>query len=107
LYMSESGEDIRGEDVVEPVSDTAGPHAFAVRFHLHPDVVASILQDGETVLLRLPSGTGWQLRADGAAVALEGSIYLGGPQLRRTEQVVLSSLEDGPQHVKWAITKVG
>ena len=107
LYMSESGEDIRGEDVVEPVSDTAGPHAFAVRFHLHPDVVASILQDGETVLLRLPSGTGWQLRADGAAVALEESIYLGGAQLRRTEQVVLSSLPDGPQHVKWAITKVG
>jgi uncharacterized heparinase superfamily protein len=107
LYMSESGEDIRGEDAVEPAVDGAGPHAYTVRFHLHPDVDASLQQDGEAVLLRLPAGSGWRLRADGARLTLEESIYLGGPQLRRTEQVVLTGAEDGPQHVKWAITKVG
>jgi uncharacterized heparinase superfamily protein len=103
LYMAESGEDVRGEDVIEAPT----PQPFTLRFHLHPTVQANVQQDGETVLLRLPSGGGWRLRADGARVALEESIYLGGPEPRRTEQVVLSGFADGPQQVKWAITKVG
>lgn len=103
LYMSESGEDIRGEDVVE----AAQPQPFALRFHLHPDVRASLQQDGEAVLLRLKSGGGWRLRADHARLSLEESIYLGGAEPRRTEQVVLTGLADGPQQIKWAISKVG
>ncbi len=107
LYISESGEDIRGEDAVEPVADDGGPHPYTVRFHLHPDVSASLQQGGEAVLLRLPSGSGWRLRAEGATMTLEESIYLGGPQLRRSEQIVLNGLQDGPQQVRWAITKLG
>jgi uncharacterized heparinase superfamily protein len=103
LYMAESGEDIRGEDVVEAPS----PQPFSVRFHLHPEVTASLQQDGEAVLLRLRSGTGWRLRADGARLSLEESIYLGGLEPRRGEQVVLTGFADGPQQVKWAISKVG
>ncbi len=102
LYVAESGEDIRGEDVIE----AATPQPFTIRFHLHPAVIANLQQDGEAVLLRLPTG-GWRLRAEGAKVSLEESIYLGGPEPRRTEQVVLTGLQDGPQHVKWAITKLG
>jgi uncharacterized heparinase superfamily protein len=102
LYLAESGCDIRGEDVIE----AATPQPFTIRFHLHPTVVASMLQDGEGALLRLPSG-GWRLRAEGAKMSLEESIFLGGPEPRRSEQVVLTGLQDGPQHVKWAITKVG
>ena len=101
--MAESGEDIRGEDVVE----AAEPQPFTLRFHLHPDVQASLQQDAEAVLLRLRSGGGWRLRADGARLTLEESIYLGGAEPRRTEQVVLTGHPDGPQHVKWAINKVG
>jgi uncharacterized heparinase superfamily protein len=78
-----------------------------VRFHLHPNVDASLQQDGGAVLLRLPSGSGWRLRADGMRLTLEESIYLGGPEPRRSEQVVLGGFQDGPQTVKWAITKVG
>jgi uncharacterized heparinase superfamily protein len=103
LYLAESGEDVRGEDVVEAPT----PQPFALRFHLHPDVNASLQQDGEAVLLRLRAGGGWRLRADGAAMSLEESIYLGGPEPRRSEQVVLTGYADGPQQVKWAISKVG
>ncbi len=103
LYMGESGEDIRGEDAVE----AAEPQPYTLRFHLHPDVTASLQQDGEAVLLRLRSGAGWRLRADGARMVLEESIYLGGSEPRRSEQVVLSGYPDGPQQVKWAISKVG
>ena len=104
LYLAESGEDIRGEDAVEASSG----QPYAVRFHLHPSVAASLQQDGEGVLLRLPgAGGGWRLRAEGAKITLEESVYLGGVEPRRSEQVVLSGFADGAQQVKWAITKVG
>jgi uncharacterized heparinase superfamily protein len=103
LYLAESGEDLRGEDVVE----AARGQAYTVRFHLHPTVVASLQQDGEGALLRLPGGSGWRLRADGLRITLEESIYLGGAEPRRSEQLVLHGPADGPQSVKWAITKAG
>jgi uncharacterized heparinase superfamily protein len=101
--MADSGDDIRGEDAIEAES----PQPYTIRFHLHPNVDASLQQDGEAVLLRLPSGSGWRLRADGARMTLEESVYLGGATPRKAEQVVLSGYEDGPQQVKWAITRVG
>jgi uncharacterized heparinase superfamily protein len=102
LYMSETGEDIRGEDSIEASTG----QGYTVRFHLHPSVDASLQQDGEAALLRLPSGAGWRLRADGTHMTLEESIYLGAGTLRRGEQIVLNGYADGPQQMKWAITKV-
>ncbi len=103
LYLAESGEDVRGEDAVEAPS----PLPYVVRFHLHPFVVPTLQQDGETVVLRLASGVTWKFRAVGAAVGLEESIYLGGPQPKPSQQIVLTGSADGPQLVKWAITKFG
>ncbi len=101
FYIAASGEDIRGEDVVE----AREPQPFAVRFHLHPAVKASM--QGEAVLMRLPGGGSWQLRADGALPTLEESVYLGGNDVKRTEQVVLASRADQPQQVRWAFTRAG
>jgi uncharacterized heparinase superfamily protein len=102
LYLAESGEDIRGEDAVEAENDLA----YAIRFHLHPAVTAVMQPEGDAVLLRLPSGGNWRLKSDGARMTLEESVYLGEDEPRRSEQVVLTGLADGPQQVKWAITKV-
>ncbi|WP_428487512.1 heparinase II/III family protein [Rhodopila sp.] len=102
LYMAESGEDVRGEDLIE----SPDPQPFTLRFHLHPHVQASLQQDGATALLRLRSGSFWRLRADGARLTLEESIYLGGTEPRRSEQIVLTGFADGPQMVKWALSKV-
>ncbi len=102
LYMAESGEDIRGEDSIE----AAQPLPFAVRFHLHPGVVASMQQDGRSVVLRLPGGSVWSLRAKSVAIGLEESIYLGGEEPRATQQVVLTGGGE-EQKAEWAITKVG
>lgn len=103
LYLAESGDDLRGEDMVEVGGDGTLP-PFALRFHLHPGVVASLLQDESAALLRLPSGIGWKIRAKGARVALEESVYLG-LEPRRSSQVVLVA-EDGEASVQWAITRV-
>lgn len=103
LYLAESGEDLRGEDFIEAEQ----PQPFVIRFHLHPGVTASLQQDNEAVLLRLPSGQGWRLRANGTRIDVEDSVYFGTAEPRRSEQIVLSPYQDGSQIVKWAITKLG
>ena len=101
LGLSENGEELQGEDAIE--ADTAQP--FNVRFHLHPNVTASLAQDDETVLLRTPSGLGFRLKAEGAVPRIERSVYFGQSEPRRAEQIVLPGHQDGPQHIKWTITK--
>jgi len=103
FYLSESGDDLRGEDVLEAEREVAVP-GFTVRFHLHPAVVANPQQDEAGVLLRLPSGVGWRLRAKGARVAIEESIFFAG-EPRRSQQVVLHA-EPGATSVQWAIVRV-
>jgi uncharacterized heparinase superfamily protein len=102
LGLSENGEEIQGEDLIE----AAQPQPFTIRFHLHPNVTASLQQDDGAVLLRLASGQGWRLRAEGAPIRVEESVYFGHAEPRRAEQVVLAGHQDGPQHVKWSITKI-
>ncbi len=103
LYLSASGDDLRGEDLMEG----AAPYGGVVRFHLHPNVQASLQQDGEAALLRLPLGGFWRLRADGGSVGIEESIYFGGSEPRRSEQITITIPSDGPQQAKWAISRMG
>lgn len=105
LYIDASGGDVRGEDVL----DGAGGQGFRARFHLHPDVKASIIQDGAAVLLRLPAGAGWRFIASGGALGVEESIYLGaGGRPRRAEQIVVrGSLAGAGARLKWAFRREG
>jgi uncharacterized heparinase superfamily protein len=102
LYLAADGDDLRGEDKLTGRSGTA----FAVRFHLHPSVDARLVQDASAVLLRLPSGLVWRLRATGAELSLAESIYLGSGELRKTQQIVLSGTTDASgASVRWAIRR--
>jgi uncharacterized heparinase superfamily protein len=102
LFLSADGDDLRGEDRIEGRPGSG----FTIRFHLHPDVDVSIIQDGDAVLLRLASGVGWRLRAQGAQLGLAESVYLGAGETRKTQQVVLSG-HVGSQGavVRWAIRR--
>jgi uncharacterized heparinase superfamily protein len=104
LFLAADGEDVRGED---RLTGRAG-QAFAIRFHLHPLVQASLTQEGGTVLLRLPSGTGFRLRAQGAVMSLAESVYLGGGEPRKSQQVVLDGhVGSSGAEVKWALRREG
>ena len=104
LYINASGSDIRGEDTLEG----SGDHKFSIRFHLHPSVKASLVQDGTSVLLRLPDKSGWRMRCSGGIASLQESIYLGdGQETKRTEQIVIvGASQQGAAQVKWALTKL-
>jgi uncharacterized heparinase superfamily protein len=104
LFLAADGEDLRGEDRLE------GPagQGFAIRFHLHPAVQASLSQDGGTALLRLASGVGWRLRAQGAVMNLAESIYLSGLEPRKTQQVVLDGhVGSAGAAVRWGLRREG
>jgi uncharacterized heparinase superfamily protein len=104
LFLAADGDDLRGED---RLTGRAG-QAFAIRFHLHPLVQASLTQEGSTVLLRLPSGTGFRLRAQGAVMSLAESVYLGGGEPRKSQQVVLDGhVGSTGAEVKWALRREG
>ncbi|TCZ63064.1 heparinase [Roseicella aquatilis] len=102
LYLDQNGEDLRGEDIVEMAEAGAAVPGFLVRFHLHPAVVATPQPEAEAVLLKLASNQVWRLRAKGAGVAVEESVYLGGGEPRRTTQVVLT-VKPQTNTIQWAI----
>jgi uncharacterized heparinase superfamily protein len=103
LFLAADGEDLRGED---RLTGRAG-QGFAIRFHLHPSVQASLTQDGNAVLLRLPGGIGWRLRMQGAVLSIGESIYVGaGGGTKKTRQVVLDGhVGSNGAIVKWALRR--
>jgi uncharacterized heparinase superfamily protein len=102
LFLAADGEDLRGE---ERLTGRPGA-AFAVRFHLHPSVQASMAESGDAALFRLPSGMHWRLRAAGAEVSLGESVYLGSGMARKTQQVVLSgTVGTEGAVIRWALRR--
>lgn len=121
IFVAVDGGDLRGEDgLFRPVEDGApdDPEArlrFAIRFHLHPDVRASLSRDSLSALLVLPNGDGWRFRTDGGPVRLERSVYLaaGAPPKRSTQLVIVGEAEPygggdrPPNRVRWAFQRLG
>jgi len=121
LFLAVDGGDLRGEDgIYRPVED--GPPddpekllRFAIRFHLHPGVKASLSRDSLSALLVLPNGDGWRFLTDGGPVRLERSVYLAGgaPPVRSTQLVIAGEAESygggdrPPNRVRWAFQRLG
>jgi uncharacterized heparinase superfamily protein len=102
LSLAADGDELRGGEIL------AGPTGrdFALRWHLHPSVQASLAQNGQTALLRLPSGAGWRLRVPGGDLSLEASVYCGGEKPRRSLQLKLSGrMQTDPTVVEWTLTR--
>ncbi len=82
---------------------------YDIRFHLHPDVEASLDMGGAAVSLVLRSGEIWVFRSDGAAaLALNPSVYLEKTRLkpRATRQIILSGRATGyATRIRWSLAK--
>ncbi|MDP4022578.1 heparinase II/III family protein [Methylobacterium sp. NEAU 140] len=80
-------------------------HDVAIRFHLHPGIAVRGVPEG----LELASALGevWLFSAEGAAVAVEESVYfsgLTGP--RRTDQIVLHLRVADDTEVRWTFARL-
>ena len=104
LYVGAAGSDVRGEDSLTHLRQRRRRgREFAVRFHLHPDVRCAMTEDRRAALLRLPGGAMWQMRAAGASMSIDESVYAGdGATRRRTSQIALTGPIEDAITVKWA-----
>ncbi len=97
----------RFETIMERVRHQGVP--FSIRFHLHPDVDATLDLGGTAVSMAQKSGEIWVFRHDGVGeLTLEPSVYLETGRLkpRATKQIVLSShVLDYARHLGWTLAK--
>jgi uncharacterized heparinase superfamily protein len=108
LYLDAAGQDLRGEDLLAGSGRRARGTPFALRFHLHPALQASLLQNGAAVLIKTGSGQGWRFRAAGGTLSVEESVYFGDRgEMRRAQQIVVAGVVDERgAAVKWALARV-
>ncbi len=109
IYMTDEGNDLRGQDDLNCAFDLLEPVETAIRFHLHPNVTASFINDDEEILLRMPGGIGWRFKRSAGALCLEDSVYLGeGVTPRKTKQIVIyGKMNDKEATVKWSLRREG
>ena len=122
LELAVDGRTIAGEETLAAVSESEQATfgraleregekgvPFNIRFHLHPDVDATIDLGGTAVSMALKSGEIWVFRYDGAAkLSLEPSVYLEKNRLkpRASKQVVLSGAAiDYATRIRWSLAK--
>ncbi|MBA83571.1 heparinase II/III family protein [Thalassobius sp. S69A] len=82
---------------------------YQIRFHLHPEVDATVDMGGASISLALKSGELWLFRHEGVAqMTLEPSVYLEKGRLRprATKQIVLSGRAmDYATRIRWSLAK--
>lgn len=120
LFMTPDGMELRGEDTMSAQSSRGqarfarmretGAVIWRARFHLHPDVQASLDLGGDAVSLTLRSGEVWIFRQSGGDLTLEPSTYLDQRRLnpRLTQQIVVSvAAMDYASRIKWVVGRAG
>lgn len=122
LHLGFDGRQLRGEDALVALDAAAKKKfdlnfdkskmrgvPFSVRFHLHPDVDATLDMNGMAVSMALKSGEIWVFRFQGdAELFLDSSVYLEKSRLspRATKQIVLSGTAmEYSTRVGWSLAK--
>src|SRR6056297_1078821 len=122
LDLTFDGRGVAGEDMLLTLNETDRRRfdramdavtlqgvTFEIRFHLHPDVDASLDMGGAAVSMALKSGEIWVFRSDGAVkLSLEPSVYLEKNRLkpRATKQIVLSGrVMEYATRTRWSLAK--
>ena len=114
LFVDTAGEDLRGEDVLMPASSKSKYIAarFHLRFHLHPQVSATLQGGSSSVLLVSHGGHGWQFRFAPQAdqiLKIEESVFMGDDGIpQRCQQIAIAgTLQPKDTQMKWAMRYVG
>ncbi|WP_332682841.1 heparinase II/III family protein [Bosea sp. (in: a-proteobacteria)] len=107
LLLAPGGRELVGEDEISPSARMASLPA-AARFHLHPNVKASLIREGEGALLALPSGEVWAFEASGLPVTLEESVFFAAADgRRRTSQLIVDFDAATTPQISWRFARLG
>ncbi|MEE2746630.1 MAG: heparinase II/III family protein [Pseudomonadota bacterium] len=104
LAVETCGTNMYGEDQIIGKSDGF----LALRFHLHPNVQATLIQSGQAVLLKLRRGRGWKFFSRELELKLEDSIYCNGyNRRRRSQQIVIRKKLIGERTlIRWGMKTI-
>jgi len=79
----------------------------ALRFHLHPDIKASLSANGETCLLETREGEQWRFDCPEFEVQLAESIFFATlPAPKPTWQIVINTKAYDNPEINWALQKI-
>ncbi len=111
LLLRDDGTELRGEDLLVPNGRKGkrGKVAYAIRFHLGPDIEARLSEDGRGAGIALADGSYWQFRVGEGEVSIEDSIWVDG-QARPVpiQQLVMQGLVSrGGGNFSWLLKKMG
>ena len=115
LSLSAGGQTLAGEDRLS--GESAPPVPAVLRFHLHPAINATVLQDGSAALLvangqpgagqAAHAQEGWLFRCDDSRVTLEESLFMADPHgPRRTIQIVIAFDAAAGVAISWRLDRV-
>jgi len=106
LRLSRDGSALRGQDRLIAVGD-APDVPYALRFHLHPRIAASPLNDGRGALL-VGAEVVLAFEAGGLPVAIEESIFFAAPEgPRPCAQLVIHGHASDIAEVSWSFRRQG
>lgn len=107
LLLNPGGSQLIGEDEFGPAATVEALPA-AARFHLHPNVKASLIREGEGALLALPSGEVWAFEASGLRVGLDESVFFAAADgRRRSSQLVVEFDAVATPQISWRFARLG
>ena len=86
-----------------------GKVAYAIRFHLGPDIEARLSEDGRGAGIALADGSYWQFRVGEGEVTIEDSIWVDGhARPIPIQQLVMQGLVSrGGGNFSWLLKKMG
>ena len=122
LHLSPNGRRLTGTDLLSSTTPEAreqfgrmversplGGLPYTIRFHLHPDVDASLDMGGAAISMQLRSGEIWVFRHDSRAdLALAPSAWLERGRLapRHSQQIILTGFaQDYESRIGWTLAK--
>ena len=126
LFLSAEGGDFRGEDTFGAEGAAANKtlekrlgrlsraqresgFVAEARFHLHPELSAALVAEGEAATLRLPHGEVWVMRQSGGVLSIEESVYLGrwGRPEKTAALLIRFDVGAAGGRIRWAFRRVG
>ncbi len=106
LILKNNGATLQGSDVLSTLQNTN----FAVRFHLHPSISTSTINNGSKILLRTQSGQGWEFFCDNYQAILEESVYVSDKHCdapRRSQQITINgTTNENETEITWLFKRI-
>ncbi|MBV9567001.1 MAG: heparinase II/III family protein [Hyphomicrobiales bacterium] len=109
IALSPDGATVHGLDALLDADPKrpAGTVPFALRFHLHPSVHATLEPGDGAIKLDLPSGASWRFEVAGQRPVLEESVFYAAPDgAGRTQQIVIEAQSTITREIAWRFTRI-